>query len=92
MAKEAKTETKEPRKPLTPGDPVTLVLPDHVVMAEVHSSTSTKDGFGCVLTSRTKKSIVSEHKLKDEGITWLLGYHLADSDEVKACRTAKGLG
>lgn len=87
MAKEAKTE---PRKPLTPGDPVTLILPDHVVMAEV--TTSTKDGFGCVLTSRTKKSIVSEHKLKDEGITWLLGYHLADSDEVKACRTAKGLG
>lgn len=82
-------KTAEPRKPLTPGDPVTLILPDHVVMAEV--TMSTKDGFGCVLTSRNKKSVISEHKLKDEGASWLPGYHLADSDEVKACRTAKGL-
>lgn len=76
-------------KPLTPGEPVTLILPDHVVMVEV--TTSSRDGFGCVLTSRSKKQIVSEHKLRDENVTWLPGYHLADSDEVKACRSAKAL-
>lgn len=86
MTKEAKTER---RTPLLPGQAVTLVLPDHVVMVEV--TTSMKDSFGCMLTSRAGKSIVSEHKLTAEGVTWILGYHLADSPEVRACRVANGL-
>ena len=80
---------KEKRTPLLPGQPVTLILPDHVVLVEV--TTSEKDRFGCVLTSRAGKQIVSEHKLTGEGKTWILGYHLADSPEVMACRAAKGL-
>lgn len=90
MAKLVAVEPVKPKRtPLLPGQPVTLVFSDHVVMAEV--TTSMKDSFGCKLTSRAGKSIVSEHKLAAEGKTWIFGYHLADSDEVKACRAAKGL-
>lgn len=77
------------RKPLVPGDKVTLVLPDHVVMAEV--AVSSRSGFRCILTSRKGNSIESGHLLADEGVTWLLGYHLGDSPEVLACRAAKAL-
>lgn len=78
-------------EPLRPGDPVTLVLPDHVVMATV--DVSDRLGFKCVLTSRgsERKQIVSNWHLDEEGIGWLRGYFTADSPEVSACRTAAAL-
>lgn len=75
--------------PMRPGDPVTLLLPDHVVMVEVDTSTRTE--FAVVLSSRTEKAYTSKWKLEAEGVDWLRGYHLADSPEVKACRTAQAL-
>lgn len=75
--------------PLLPGQPVTLVLPDHVVMVEVTSSE--RDKFHCTLTTRGGKQIDSIWKLDEESVGWLRGYYLADSPEVNAARTAQAL-
>lgn len=76
-------------EPLRPGDPVTLLLPDHVVMVEVH--TSSRKDFTVQLSSRGEKTYTSRWGLDEEGIGWLRGYHTADSREVDAARAAKGL-
>ena len=76
-------------EPLRPGEPVTLVLPDHIVQVEVFESR--RDGFMCKLSSRNDKTIDSPWTLDQEGVGWLRGYHAADSPEVLACRTAQAL-
>lgn len=79
----------EPLKPLYPGEPVTLILPEHVVQVEVE--VSRRDGFTVTLSSRGAKTYQSPWSLQEEGISWVRGYHSADSPTVAACRTAQGL-
>lgn len=76
-------------EPLRPGEPVTLVLPDHIVQVEV--TYSTRVDFVCRLTSRSSKTYDSSWTLDEEGVGWLRGYYQADSPEVQACRTAQAL-
>ncbi len=76
-------------KPVTPGDPVTLVLPDHVVQVEV--VVSFRDCFHVTLSSRGAKTYDSRWPLEEENVSWLRGYHAADSNEIKACRAAQAL-
>jgi hypothetical protein len=76
-------------EPLRPGEPVTLLLPDHVVMVEVN--TSSRVDFTVQLSSRGEKTYTSRWGLNEEGVGWLRGYHTADSREVEAARAAKGL-
>ena len=76
-------------QPMIPGEPVTLVLPDHIVQVEV--AVSTKQGFTCTLTTRGGKTLDSPWKLTEEGTGWVRGYHSADSDVVKACRASQAL-
>lgn len=76
-------------EPLRPGEPVTLVLPDHIVQVEVFESH--RAWFMCKLSSRGAKTIDSPWTLDQEGVGWLRGYYAADSPEVLACRTAQAL-
>lgn len=77
------------REPLRPGDPVTLVLPDHIVLAEV--TVSWRDHFVCVLTSRRGHTIESEHMLDEENRGWVAGHHLPADPAVRACQSAQSL-
>lgn len=75
--------------PLLPGAPVTLVLPDHIVLVEV--TVSERTSFTCILSSRHEKQLHSTWALENENVDWMRGYHLPDSGEVKACRAAQAL-
>ena len=77
-------------EPLRPGDPVTLLLPDHVVMVEV--DTSSRTYFTVQLSARGEKTYTSRWELHEEGSGWLRGYHTADSREVCAARASSGSG
>src|SRR3954470_8175516 len=77
------------QKQLTPGDPVTLLLPDHIVQVEVDYSR--RGSFTVTLSSRGAKTYESTWRLDEEGISWVGGYHCVDSPAVTACRTAQAL-
>lgn len=50
-----------------------------------------RDRFEVILSSRGAKTYVSSWMLDEEGISWLRGYHAADSQAIDACKVAQGL-
>lgn len=79
----------EPQKQVAPGDPVTLILPEHIVQVEVE--VARRGGFSVTLSSRGARTYESSWRLDEEGISWMRGYHAADSQAIAACRAAQGL-